>query len=74
MTHPLKKVSVVDLQTALAETLQKLTGTKCEVSIEDIDFKWTSAFALTTPAGISMTVKFAQDLGRSGAIDPDIPF
>lgn len=74
MTHPLKKVSVIDLQTALAETLQKLTGTKCEVNIEDIDFKWTSAAGLTTPAGISMTVQFAQDYGKTGKIDPDTPF
>lgn len=74
MTHPLKKVSAIDLQTALAETLQKLTGTKCEVNIEDIDFKWTSAAPFTTPAGISMTIQFTKDYGQTGKIDPDTPF
>ncbi|WP_076572742.1 hypothetical protein [Janthinobacterium sp. TND4EL3] len=74
MTHPLKKVSVTDLQTALAETLQKLTGSQCEVNIEDIDFKWTSAAPFTTPAGISMTIQFTKDYGQTGKIDPDTPF
>lgn len=74
MTHPLKKVSAVELQTALAETLHKLTGAKCEVNIEDIDYKWTSAAGLTTPASISMSIQFAPDYGQTGKIDPDVPF
>ncbi|KAB0331754.1 hypothetical protein LSO07_08600 [Janthinobacterium sp. PLB04] len=58
MTHPLKKVSVVDLQTAFAEAVEKLTDRKCSIEIREIDFQ--------EPAGdravLSMQFKFVLDL------------
>ena len=61
MTHPLKKISVVELQNALAETLKNLTGVDCEVNVKDIDFQEMDNFSLKENALASIQIKFDLD-------------
>ena len=61
MTHPLKKISVVELQNALAETLKNLTGVSCQVSVKDIDFQESENFSMNQNALASIHVKFDPD-------------
>ena len=69
MTHPLKNISMVELQIALSDTLQKLTNRACVVTVNDINFQESSDLPETKSAHISLHLRFPPDLRDSG-----IPF
>lgn len=66
MTHPLKKISVVELQTALADALQSLTGKKCSVHVGDIDFHEQTVEQALPKAFTSLRIEFDLDYGVTG--------
>lgn len=60
MTHPLKKVTIDELQAALAQALHKLTGQDCDVALTSIDFQ-----------GLTMTEqRYHSQLSLQIAFDP----
>lgn len=66
MTHPLKKVSAVDLQAAFAEAIEKLTNRKCSIEIREIDFQEPMNPAVVERAVLSMQMRFEPDLSDGG--------
>jgi hypothetical protein len=66
MTHPLKKVSVVDLQAAFAGAIEKLTNRKCSIEIREIDFQEPMNPAVVERALLSMQMRFEPDLSDGG--------
>lgn len=67
MTHPLKKISVVELQAALADTLLNLTGKKCSVNVGDINFHEQTIEQAIPKAITSLRIEFDVDYGVSGS-------